>query len=129
MITHPSDINEVYRFGIECDISEYGEPDSSMEDLQRLWADIDPEQDAWIARNEDGEVTGFACISNENRRLHIDVYLHQERTPAGVEDDLIAAAVERGKILSVAAGTLPMVSYTTGVNKRLQKAFERAGYS
>ncbi len=129
MITHPTDINEVFQFGVECDISEYGEPDSSMEDLQRLWADIDPQKDAWIARNEDGKVVGFSCISNENKRLHIDVYLHLERTPVGVEDKLVKAALERGKNLSNSTEILPMVSYTTGVNKRLQQAFERAGFS
>jgi mycothiol synthase len=128
LMTHPENLEEIYDFGIDCDIAEFGEPDSSLEDLKRLWEGIDPSQDAWITRGEDGRLTGFANISRENARLHVDIYMHLKRTPHGVENALLQAAVERGKTIALSEEFLKIVGYSTGGNRRLQEAYENAGF-
>ncbi len=55
-IIHPqkTDLDRVFQFMTDCDIEEYGECDSSREDLEGQWDDIDLMRDAWIACDDDG---------------------------------------------------------------------------
>ena len=40
---------------LACDIEEYGEGDSSREDLEEQWSEIDLSRDAWVAIDDRAE--------------------------------------------------------------------------
>ncbi len=66
MNTHnpdPDQINDVLEFMNRCDIAEFGEPDTSREDLEQLWSEIEISRDAWIVRDEQRDITGYANVS------------------------------------------------------------------
>ncbi len=57
------DVQATLDLMIACDIAEFGEPDSSLEDLLDQWDDIDLQQDAWLAYTPGDNLVGYACVS------------------------------------------------------------------
>ncbi len=132
-IHHPSmqNLEEVYQFMIRCDIDEFGEPDSSQDDLQQLWSEIDLDHDAWIMRDEQGNLSGYACVSEGNLGYQQDVYILVSRALQGLEDQLMKLCEDRvrEKITSDHIETKSSITgYATSTNQRIQKAYESSGF-
>ncbi len=128
----PQDIDDVFSFMNQCDIAEYGEPDSSREDLEQEWEELDIAQDIWICRDETGNICGYAAVAKEDARIVQDVYIDPKTTHEGVEDDLMGFCGQRVYELTgsgVATEPVDLAGYVTAVNSRLQAAYERAGFS
>jgi len=133
-IVHPQahEIDEVFDFLVQCDLAEYGEPDTSREDLENEWQEVDLTQDAWIGRDVTGKVCGYGVVSRDGDRLVQDVYIDPGLTPSGVEDELITLCVTRvEEWLAVVPTTEPpqLIGYVTSVSQRLQAAYEGAGFA
>lgn len=45
-----------------CDLAEYGEPDTDLEDLLHSWGQIDLKKDTWIALRPTEEVVGYSAV-------------------------------------------------------------------
>lgn len=125
------DIDEILRFMIACDIAEFGEADSSLEDLEEQWDEMDLEKDAWVARDIDGNVTGYACVSGENDRYGMDIYVHAQLCPEGLENELMGKCLERAaEIVLKSPGftKAQLTGYATIANHRLQYVYESNGF-
>jgi ribosomal protein S18 acetylase RimI-like enzyme len=90
----PEDINAVLKFMNSCDISEYGEADSSLVELEEQWNDIDLKKDAWILSDQ-RKICGYGCRSGEADRQYLELYINHAFTPADWADRLTKAAIER----------------------------------
>lgn len=134
-IQHPSpdDLDQIFNFMIESDIAEYGEADSDKDDLADQWSEADLSTDAWVARNEDGELTGYALLSDEfNDRRYLDLYLHAGRSPQGLADALLGQAVERFTILVKSGASQPdciLTAYSNELNAGIRAAYESRGFT
>jgi mycothiol synthase len=96
----PGDAEPTLALMIRCDIAEYGEPDSDMEDLLHEWGQIDLQRDAWVAYDPDGELVGYAAVlpwGNDFRFEH-------RADPSWQDPDLgralLARCVERAAALA-----------------------------
>ena len=127
----PGDIDAVFQFMLACDIEEYGEGDSSREDLEEQWSEMDLAKDAWTARDEAGNLIGYACVSGEGERYGMDVYLHTKLTPPKLEDELMTLCLARVKEQTAKShtGKATLTGYATGVNLRMQQVYERHGFA
>lgn len=126
-----SHLDEVLGFMNRCDIAEFGEQDTSREDLEQLWSEIDLAQDAWIVRDEQQRIIGYANVSDASEGYQMDIYIHPSETPVAVEDDLMTLCVDRAR--KILAGAPPetkpfLTGYATGQNQRLQRVYETAGF-
>lgn len=133
-LVHPmkNDLEEVFAFQVECDISEFGEPDSSREDLEELWSTIDLAQDAWLARDPAGRLIGYACVSSAAHGLQMDLFISQLTSPAGLEDELMRTCKARAsEILTNGkmGGEVTLTGYASITNPRLQGTYTRAGFT
>ncbi|PKN97561.1 MAG: hypothetical protein CVU42_15570 [Chloroflexi bacterium HGW-Chloroflexi-4] len=134
-IQHPSpeDLEQVFNFMIESDIAEFGEPDSDKDDLADQWSEADLAADAWIASNENGELTGYALLSDEfNGRRYLDFYLHAVRSPQGLAEALLGQAVERFIALVKSGASAPdciLTAYANGLNPGMRSAYESCGFA
>lgn len=132
-IEHPGQelIDEVFSFLIQCDMADFGEPDTSREDLEQEWSELDLSSDAWIARNSAGAINGYAFVSDVSEGCHVDVYIDRTLSPLGLEDDLVELCIQRAAEKAAGhnypAGPF-MIGYATATHERLQKMFERAGF-
>lgn len=126
------DIDAVYAFMIQCNIAEYGTPDSSREDLEEEWKEADLQKDLWIARDDQGKIAGYALAARHGTRFVQDIYVHPVNTPQGIEDQLLQNCAGRFQewITEEKMEEKPAFNgYVTMVNKRLQEAYERAGFT
>ncbi len=126
----PGDIDAVFQFMLACDIEEYGEGDSSREDLEEQWSEMDLAKDAWAARDEAGNLIGYACVSGEGERYGMDLYLHAKLTPPQLEDELATLCESRVKeqIADSQTEKATLTGYATGANLRMQQVYERHGF-
>lgn len=132
LVNHPlqQDIDDVFNFMNLCDIAEFGEPDTSREDLEQQWVEIDIERDAWLARDLQGQVVGYCDVVKENERFNIDIYIHPVLSPEGLEDSLMQNCEARIRELASMDGlhsTSTLVGYATRSNAR-QQIYEKYGF-
>lgn len=132
-VDHPDQtkLDEVLDFMNRCDLAEFGEEDSSREDLEQLWTEIDLEQDAWIVRDEQQRLFGYANITPAGDGFQMDIYVHPVDSPTVVEDELMRFCLQRASQLArgAAPDTKPgLKGYATSKNLRLQRVYEKAGF-
>ncbi len=126
-----SNLEEVLQFMIACDIAEHGEADSSREDVEEQWDEMDLEKDAWVTRDHNGGITGYASVSGRNGRFAVDIYFHKQLSPPGLEEELMGRCLERGSELAREDSThdeVYLTGYAVSVNQRLQQVFENNGF-
>lgn len=130
-LEHPiiDEIKDVFDFMCANDIAEYGEPDSDFGDLEDEWKETDLKRDVWILK-ENGRICGYSLVSGEGDRFHMDLYAHNDHTPAGWIDRLIEPALERVKEKK---GNNPdkvrLTVYSCNVNRGVGEALRRYGFS
>jgi len=56
------DIQEVLKLANACEVAEYGQPDSDLKEIKHEWAQVDLEQDAWLAVGPKGRLAGYAIV-------------------------------------------------------------------
>lgn len=131
---HPliNSFDEVFDFMNRCDISDFGEADTSKEDLDQLWSEIDLSRDAWLIQDDQQQITGYANISDAVEGYQVDIYIHTSETPPGVEDALMDLCIERARQkLARLTGDIKqyLKGYASSQSIRLQHVFEQAGFS
>ena len=134
LLQHPTGehMDEVFDFMQDCDVAEFGEEDSSRDDLAQQWSEIDLSRDAWITYDQGGGLNGYACVSGAAEGLQQDIYILLTTTPAGIEDVLMKACLERARELRAKAEPgreFILKGYATAVNIRLQQVYEKFGFS
>lgn len=133
ILEHPKheNLDEVFAFQVECDIAEFGTPDSSREDLEELWTEIDLSRDAWLKRDAAGGLSGYANVSSTPNGLQMDIYINVHTSPAGLEDELLQACLARASeiIEEKPDKEVILTGYASSVNPRLQGVYERSGFT
>lgn len=127
----PAEIDEVFAFQLACDRAEFGEEDSSREDMEELWSEIIPEKDAWLARDANGGLIGYACVSGMANGLQLDIYIHPLTSPVGLEEELLRACEARAREIlqnEKAESRRILTGYASRSNPRLQAMFEKSGF-
>jgi ribosomal protein S18 acetylase RimI-like enzyme len=131
-IVHPSleEINAVLDFLNACDIAEYGEADSVLEELQEEWENIDLARDAWLLKDET-KIFGYACLSGRDARYQFDLYLDMEFSAEGWKDQLVHKAIDRiREIKQQKSDSQPLIltAYASSVNTGLNEVLLRNGF-
>lgn len=124
------EINKVIDFMNACDVADFGQPDSDIQDLQEQWSEIDLDKDAWIACAGDS-ILGYSCLAPGQNRVAVDLYVHKDLTPAGRGVELIALAEKRVRQRleeNPAWHPAYLVGYAIRTNTEASAAFEQNGF-
>ena len=114
-----ADAEEVLALMIRCDIAEYGEPDSDLEDLTFDWERIDLADDAWLAIDGDGRLVGYAAVLPWGDDLQLDFYSDPDWPEAGLGRDLLARCLARaGEIAAGRPDGLTARTFVAHSNRR-----------
>jgi ribosomal protein S18 acetylase RimI-like enzyme len=127
----PKALDEVFEFMVACDVATFGEADSSREDLEEQWGEMDLAQDAWIARDDKANLIGYASITAGNSGFTTDLFVHKRLSPDGIEDELMGKALNRGKELAIQLTPekeVTLTGYAASVDERMQQVFEGNGF-
>lgn len=132
-LRHPAleDAQAVLDLMVACDIEEYGEPDSSLEDLLDEWSDIDLEQDAWLVYSPEGQLVGYAVVSGDTR-LFFGFFTRPVPERVDLNGFLLAACETRAHARLAghpAAGSAVAITIIPHVNQAGTQAAEAAGFA
>ena len=132
LIDHPqsSEIDAVFAFMNALDTLEFGVADSSREDLEGDWEQLDLGRDAWAVRKE-GKICGFASLRGANGRFMLDLYVHEVLTPPGWSDQLLIAGENRLvqlKQKDLNHDMYQLTVYASSVNSETNAILARKGY-
>ncbi|MBN1149336.1 MAG: GNAT family N-acetyltransferase [Anaerolineales bacterium] len=85
------DAQRVLELMERCEVAEYGEPDSSLEDILHDWEQMDLARDSWLAFTPQGDLVGYAAVMPWTERLRYDFFID----PVLGSDELGGALLER----------------------------------
>ena len=127
-----NDARQTFELLIRCDMSEYGEPDSDIEDIQNDWEQIDLAQDAWLAFLPEGDLIGYAAVLPYGDDLSYDFYVDPSWTDAALGGILLDHCETRGNSLiqkGVASTEVVARTFISRVNHRDQQEVKQAGFT
>lgn len=124
----PDDAEETLALMIRCDISEYGEPDSEMEELVNDWENIDLEEDAWLAFDVQNKLIGYAAITPWGEHLKYDMYVEPDMDGSELVRALLVRCEERGAKIAETKKFANAVSYIAHVDQQTEAALVEAGF-
>ena len=116
---------------IACDIAEYGEPDSDLEDLLYDWEDIDLAQDAWLVFTTDNKLVGYAALYRNNNDFSFDFNVHPTYAGNNLHAYLLAQCEARALAQLTDAGESQEGTASTiisQVNTASRQALEQAQF-
>jgi mycothiol synthase len=131
-IIHPqkTDLDRVFQFMTDCDMEEFGEIDSSREDLEGQWDDVDLQNDVWIACGNEGNLQAYSSVSGQRERQIVEIYLFYKLFPVGLEDEMIKRCLARTSEIKkeTCLEKMTVIGYASATNPRLHQLFTRYGF-
>ena len=124
----PSDLKAVFGLLLRSDIAEYGEPDSELSDLQHEWARMDLALDAWIVKDEDEALIGYAALVPSRGERRVDVFIDPELADPAFMGQLLSRCEERARQIAEPEGLMTH-TFLAHVNQRDRDAFTAAGFA
>lgn len=122
------DAQTVLDMMIACDIAEYGEPDSSLDDLLDEWGQVDLAQDAWLVFSPDNRLAGYAIVFNDDVTPGFDFYAHPACSGNKLQEYLLAQCEARAQLTDDQVSGATITTIISQVNKAGRLALESAGY-
>jgi ribosomal protein S18 acetylase RimI-like enzyme len=122
------DAHLVYDLMVACDIAEYGEADSDMNDLLAEWGEIELERDGWLVFAPDGRLTGYADVQDRSRNIF---FLDWRTDPATEMDavDVFLLAMGEARVRERSMGRdVQIATISPSVNEREHRLLEAAEY-
>jgi len=116
---------------IACDIAEYGDPDSSLDDLLHEWTQINLHQDAWLVFTPDNKLIGYAAVFKNNTDFPFDFYTHPTYNEDNLREHLLVQCEARAyaQLTDVHESTGGITTtIISGVNGSDRQVLEAAGY-
>lgn len=127
----PGDAERVLELMLRRDVADYGQPDSSIEDLQYDWDHIDLARDAWLAVAPGGALIGYAEVAPWIGALRYGFYVDPSWTGPAHElaRDLLDRCRARGAELARDGACQPLARiYLAHTNAAERAIAEAAGF-
>jgi mycothiol synthase len=80
---------------VACEIAEYGESDTNLEDLMEQWTELDLNRDAWLVYAPCDQLVGYAAVLGRGSRYTFNWYAHPSVAPEGLATTLVTQCERR----------------------------------
>jgi mycothiol synthase len=129
----PGDFRAVADLVLASDLSSFGEPDYTEQELLADWQDLDLKADAWVVVAPEGELTGYAAVEHRGHgTIYAEGYVHPSYVGLGVGSTLIRLTEARARELTdrVPPGSRVILDNTiNGHDEAARRLLQRAGYA
>lgn len=128
----PDDLPAVFDLIARCEVDEYGEPDTDVDDLRRTWDEVDLAADAWLAFSPSGAPVGYAIVTPWGQQdLRYELFHAPEIGGPDLPAVLLAHCDVRGREIAIsrrAAAPAQARVFLAHVNAVGAAVMRRAGY-
>lgn len=112
-----------------CDVAEYGEPDSELDDLIHDWQASDLQSDGWLILAAGGSMVAYGLVSTWSGGFDIQCVVQPDLQRSGLENALLTLAEQRAREMLATTGTPPVARlYATHTNAPMGEALVAAGF-
>jgi len=125
------DIKQTHDFMNRCDISEYGESDSELEDLVNDWNNIDLGRDAWLVFTPEQNLIGYASVIPWGPDLKYDLYVDPILADKEIILGLLTHCEARGTQLAGESGQTDKIQakcYVAQLNQQVGSSLVELGF-
>lgn len=126
------DVHDVLALMRAFDEAVSGEADTDLDDLQHDWATLALDQDAWLAKTDQGELLAYAALlPHQTHGLRIDIYAAPDHYESELTGAMLALCLSRTDELAGQQGPgriQRLVAYTLHSNGFYRDLFEGAGF-
>ena len=124
------DVQRAYALIGRCDVEDYGEPDTLLEDLTLDWGQIDLARDAWLAATPAGNLLGYGAVKRWRAELEFDLYVDPLWEGLDLGRALLARCEARGQAIAREHTTdLIARTYVAHTNERNHETVQGAGFA
>jgi len=125
------DADAVLELQLAAEAAEYGDPESTLEDLLYQWEDIDLEQDAWLVYTPEGRLVGYAAVSKDNYGFMFDFFTDPDAGLVGLSACLLEQCERRARLQLAETPALKTSARTiiAHINLAVRQAIEMAGFT
>ena len=124
------DAQRTYGLIARCEVHDYGEPDSLLEDLAHNWAQINVSRDAWLAAGDlAGDLVGYAAVKRWRNELECELYVDPAWNALDLGQALLARCEARGQEIAQELTTDVIAhTYVAHTNERDHAIVASAGF-
>jgi mycothiol synthase len=125
------DAGRVLDLIIRCETAEYGEPDSSLEDLLHDWDSTDLPRDSWLAHTLAGELVGYALVMPWFGDLRYDFFVSPGWEAPDLGIALLERCEQRGQMIAAETPEdrpTNVTCYCAHANRRDRQSLEASGF-
>ena len=123
------DVQRTYALIGHCDVHDYDEPDTLLEDLTLDWGQIDLARDAWVASTPAGDLLGYGAVKRWRAELEFDLYVDPLWEGLDLGRALLARCAARGQaVAQETTDDLVAKCYVPHANRRKHKIVQAAGF-
>jgi mycothiol synthase len=124
------DAQRTYALIARCDVHDYGEPDTELEDLIFDWQRIDLARDAWLVATPAGDLVGYGAVIRWRTELKVALYVDPSWAGRGIEQAILARCEARGQAIAQERATdLLARTYVAHTNERNHEIVQAAGFA
>ncbi len=129
----PDEAEAVHALVVACDIADFGESQGySLSELQEEWADLDLEQDAWVALDPSGNVAGYGSLQHRRHvRMDGEGYVHPNHVGLGIGATLVRLVEGRAREhvpIAPPRARVVVNNWINALNREACALLEREGY-
>ena len=128
----PDDFAAVLGLLTASDIAEFGETDTSAEDLRAEWRELYLAADAWLVVAPEGAPAGYAAVGHRAWvQIFADVYVHPEHEGKGIGAQLVRLTEARAREFvpqAPPAARVTLSNTINGANEAARRLLEGEGY-
>jgi mycothiol synthase len=124
-----ADLQRTHELIVRCDVAEYGEPDTDLDDLAFDWDRIDLARDAWLVATPTGDLVGYGAVIRWRTELEYAIYVDPSRAGQELDQAILARCEARGRVIAQAcAEEMVAKCYVPHTSQRKHEIVRDAGF-
>jgi ribosomal protein S18 acetylase RimI-like enzyme len=114
---------------VRCEVQDYGELDTDLDDLRFDWDRIDLARDAWLVATPTGDLVGYGAVICWRKELEYVVVVDPSWAGRGLDQSILARCEARGRGVAQARGEKMVAKcYVSHASQRMHEVLRTAGF-
>jgi mycothiol synthase len=123
------DLQRAYELIVRCEVQDYGEPDTDLDDLRFDWNRMDLACDAWLVAMPAGDLVGYGAVLRWRTDLEYAIVVDPSWAGLGLDQAILARCEARGQAVAQACSEEMVAKcYVSHASQRMHEVLQAAGF-